>query len=116
MPSAEQFQSMTASVFQSPNEETIIAKQAVLADYGREVRAAISLLPPDVSKSLLQEYKEPQPQLFAQIEDAIMSRELSIESSGQGANLDEEWLRGANTRRMSEIGLSADDDWNTPEA
>lgn len=53
MASAQPFQSMTASVFPSQSAEIVIAKQPVLADYGREVRSAINQLPPDVSATCL---------------------------------------------------------------
>jgi hypothetical protein len=111
---AQQFQSMTASVFPSQNEEVVIAKQPVLADYGREVRSAINQLPPEVSRNLLAEYREPQPQLVAQLEEAIITRELAIENAAQGINLDQQWLQGANARRMDEVGISAGDEWNSP--
>lgn len=114
MASAQQFQSVTASVFPSQSAEFVIAKQPVLADYGREVRSAINQLPPDVSRNLLAEYREPQPQLVAQLEEAIITRELAIENAAQEVNLDQQWLQSANARRMNEVGLSADDDWNSP--
>lgn len=114
MASANQFQSVTASVFPSQSAEIILSKQPVLADYGHEVRSAINQLPPDVSRNLLAEYREPQPQLVAQLEEAIIARELAIESSAQEANLDQQWLQSTNARRMDEVGLSADDDWNSP--
>jgi len=116
MASAQQFQSVTASVFPSQSAETVIAKQPVLADYGREVRSAINQLPPEVSRSLLAAYREPQPQLIAQMEAAIINRELAIESAAQEANLDKQWLQGANARRMDEARLSAEDEWNSPAA
>lgn len=114
MASAQQFQSVTASVFPFQSAEIVIAKQPVLADYGREVRSAINQLPPDVSRNLLAEYREPQPQLVAQLEEAIITRELAIENAAQEVNLDQQWLQSANARRMDEVGLSADDDWNSP--
>lgn len=114
MATAQQFQGMTASVFPSQSTEIVIAKQPVLADYGREVRSVINQLPPDVARNLLAEYREPQPQLIAQLEEAIIARELAIENAAQEINLDQQWLQGAIARRMDEVGLSADDDWNSP--
>lgn len=109
---ADQFQSVGASVFKSQEEEIIIAKQPVLAEYGNEVRSVISKLPPEVSHNLLKEYCEPAPQLLEQLETAIISRELAIENAAQETNLDQKWLQSANARHMDEKGLSADDDWN----
>lgn len=114
MASAQEFQSVGASIFPSQDAEIVIAKQPVLAEYGREVRSAISQLPPEVSRNLLAEYREPQPQLVAQMEGAIMTRELAIENAAQEVNLDQKWLTGETTRRMDEVGLSSDDDWNSP--
>lgn len=113
----QQFQGVLASVIASQDGEVTLAKQPVLADYGREVRAAISALPPDVSGALLKEYREPTPQLVTQMENAIISRELAIEAAEQGQGLDQEWLAGGGQgRKMDEHTLSAGDDWNTPEA
>lgn len=114
MASAHQFQSVTASVFPSQEAEIVIAKQPVLADYGREVRSALNQLPPEVSRNLLGEYREPQPQIVAQLEEAIMSRELSIENAAQETTLDQQWLQSANARRMDEVALGNDDEWNSP--
>lgn len=112
---AQEFKSVVASVFPSQDAEVVIAKQPVLVEYGREVRSAISQLPPEVSRNLLSEYREPQSTLVAQTEEAIMTRELAIENAGQEVNLDQQWLTGANNRRMDEVGLSSDDGWNSPE-
>jgi len=112
--SPHQFQSMAASVFPSQTAETVIAKQPALADYGREVRPAINQLPPEVSRSLLAEYSEPQPQLVARLEEAIITRELAIENAGQETNLDQQWLQNVNAQRIDNLGLSADDGWNSP--
>jgi hypothetical protein len=84
----------------------------VLADYGREVRALVSALPPEVSKGLLAEYREPSPRLVASMESAIAMRELAIEGAAQEANLDQAWLKGGSR----EIGTAAErantDEWN----
>lgn len=114
MASAQSFQSFTASVFPSQDKEVVLGKQPVMAEYGREVRASISQLPPEVSRELLADYREPSPQLVGQVENAILAREHSIEGIEQGANLDQQWLQGAAARRMDEVGLSADDEWNAP--
>ncbi len=114
MASPQDFRSVAASVFPSQTAEIVIAKQPVLGEYGREVRCAINQLPPDVSKALLAEYGEPTATLSAQLEAAIITRELAIENTQSGIDLDQQWLQGENARRMDEVGLSADDDWNSP--
>jgi len=112
--SPHQFQSVTASVFPSQATEIVIGKQPALADYGREVRSAINQFPPDVSRNLIAEYREPSPQLVARLEEAITSRELAIENVAQEANLDQQWLQSANAQHTDNLDLGADDGWNSP--
>lgn len=111
MVSPNQFRSMGASIFPEQEREIILAKQPVLADYGREVRSAISNLPPEISREFLAEYKEPTAHLVGKMEEAILSRELAIENASQESSLDRQWLEGAQ-KKMDEIGLSSDDEWN----
>jgi hypothetical protein len=112
---ATDFQPMLSTVLPSQDIEVTLGKQPILAEYGREVRTAISALPPEVSNGLLAEYREPTPQLVASLENAIMSRELAIENAAQGQNLDQEWLASAGGgRRMDESAVGAGDDWGTP--
>jgi hypothetical protein len=115
MPSAQQFQGMLASVVQSQDQEVILGKQAVLSEHGREVRAAISAFPPEVSRALMSEYREPSPQLVNGIESAIMSRELAIENAEKGVGLDQEWASGGGSgRHLNENDAGAVDPWNEP--
>lgn len=114
MTTANQFQAFTASVFPSHDTEIVIAKQAALSEHGREVRSAVNQLPSEVSRALLGDYKELSPQMIAAAEAAIMTRELSIENAENEVGLDQSWLQSATTRRMDEVGLSSDDDWNEP--
>lgn len=113
---AHDFQSFTASVLPSQDFEVILRKQAPLAEHGREVRLALSQMPPEVTKELLGDYGAPKPEVVAAIEATVITRELSIENAAQEVNLDKEWLSGGGMgRRMDEVGLSADDSWNIPE-
>ena len=111
MPSANDFQSVTASVFESPKTEVIVAKQAVLNEHGHEVRAAISQLPSNVSDNLLDTYQEPSQNLVSQVSNAIGTRESAIDNAAQGNNLDQSWLNQGE-QNSNESGLSAADDWN----
>lgn len=114
MVAATEFQPMLSTVVASQDAEVTLGKQPIMAEYGREVRTAINALPPEISRGLLSEYREPAPQLVAQMETAIMSRELAIEGAAQEANLDTEWLAGGgNGRTIDEHTIGADDDWNT---
>ena len=114
---ATQFQGMIASVVSSQEAEVILGRQPILADYGREVRATLSAFPPEVSRELMSEYREPASHLVAAMEGAIMSRELAIENAAQEVGLDQEWLAGSgNGRKISEASLSADDEWNLDPA
>lgn len=112
MPAATQFQPMLASIIQSQDAEVILGKQPVLAEHGREVRATISALPPEVSRALMSEYREPNPQLVTGIEEAIISRELAIENAEKGIGLDKQWAAGDGPgRNMSEQNFGAKDSW-----
>lgn len=120
MPTPNQFDSVGASVLPSGDREVLLHKQASLSEHGREVRAAIGMLSPDVARELIAEYREPPQSLVAQVEASIISRELSIENIESGATLDQEWLGGAQSRARSfdgqslidESAASAKDDWN----
>jgi hypothetical protein len=110
---AAQFEGMLSSVIQSQDAEVILGKQPIFAEYGREVRSAVNALPPEVSRSLLNEYREPAAQLVSSIEEAIISRELAIENATQEAGLDQQWLAGGGAgRKINEADLSAEDSWN----
>jgi hypothetical protein len=112
---AAQFTGMIASVVSSQDAEVILGKQPILADYGREVRNALNALPPEVSRGLTRDYREPTSQLVAAIEGAIVARELAIENSSQEVTLDKDWLAGGGgSRQIDESGLAAGDDWNSP--
>lgn len=110
---ASDFQGMISTVLQSQFNEVILGKQPVLSDYGREVRAALSALPPDVTNALMSEYRAPTLQLMDTMAAAIIQRELGIEQIEQGVGLDQEWLKGAGAgRSMSESSVGNDDPWN----
>ncbi|PYG97560.1 hypothetical protein CVV67_26430 [Arthrobacter stackebrandtii] len=114
MPTPQEFQSFTASVFPSQAAETVIAKQPVLADYGRELRNAISQLPPDATRTLLGDYGQASPALMTSIEDSILLREFAHERVAQQADVSQEWLNAADTQRtgIDESAAAADDTWN----
>lgn len=113
MTAAHNFQPMGASIFPSQSFEVILHKQAITADYGREVRLAVMQLPDDISKSLLAEYGEPDAGLVASVEASIIERELSLENIAAEIGLDTAYFNGAASRRLDERGLSeGDNDWN----
>lgn len=115
MSAAHKFESFTASVFESQQDEIVVGKQPILADYGRELRSAINQLPPEVTRDLMGDYAEPGPSLITSIENAVTMREYSIENAQQVQNLDQSWLNGAQARNLDEQNLGADDIWNAPE-
>ncbi|MBC3479062.1 hypothetical protein OGV25_23395 [Pseudomonas sp. P1B16] len=114
MPSAQDFQSFTASVFPSQAAEIVIDKQPVLADYGRELRSAINQLPPEATRTLLSEYGGATAQVVTSIEDAILLREFAHERAAQQADLSQEWLNAADRHGpgINEAAVAADDTWN----
>lgn len=114
MPSAQDFQSFTASVFPSQAAEIVIAKQPVLADYGQELRSAVNQLPPEASRALLGEYGTASPALVSGIEDAIVQREFAHEHAARQANLSQNWLNAADAHAsgIDESLAAADDIWN----
>ncbi|HDS1733921.1 hypothetical protein [Pseudomonas sp. BP8] len=114
MPTAQDFQSFTASVFPSQSAEVVIAKQPVLADHGRDLRSAINQLPPEASRTLLSEYGAATPALVTTIEDAILLREFAFEHAAQQANLSKDWLSDADahTSGINESVAASNDTWN----
>lgn len=114
MPTAQAFQSFTASVFPSQSTETVIAKQPVLAEYGRELRNAISQLPPEATRSLLGEYGQASPALITSIEGSILDREFAHERAAQQAAVSQDWLTAADAHGtgINESAAAADDTWN----
>ena len=114
MPTAEAFQSFTASVFPSPEAEIVIAKQPVLADHGRELRSAINQLPPDATRSLLGEYGQASQELVSSIERSILQREHAHEQVAQQANISQDWLNGGDmhSQGIDESVAAAHDSWN----
>ncbi len=117
MATAQEFKSVGISIFPSQDREIILGKQPVLAEYGAGVREAIRKLPPEVSKGLLAEYGAPSAGLIASLEESIISREFAIDNAAKGVNLDQEWAQGGGlNRRMNEVGLSENDEWNESPA
>lgn len=110
----QQFEGMLPSVVQSQESEVTLAKQPVMADYGREVRAIVSALPPEVSAGLLNSYQPPAPPVMAAMEGAIAARELAADHVSQNIGVDQTWLAqpGAG-RAISENQMGARDDWNS---
>ena len=106
------FQGMTASIFPSQDGEITVSKQAVLAEYGREVRLALNQLPPDVSKQLLSAYQKPTVELIRILEEAITSREFAIDNAAKEANLDQQWAADKTLRQASDLDLHSQDEWN----
>lgn len=109
---ATDFKPVTASIFPSQSAEITLGKQHVLAEHGAQVRAAISQLPPEVTRLVMGPYAEPRVSLFAATEAAIIQRELAVENAAQEVNLDKTWLSGASPRRISENAAGVDDEWN----
>ena len=104
---------MLSSVIVSQQADVTLGKQPVLADHGRLVRAAISALPPEVSRALLGDYQAAAPALIAALGNAIQSRELSIDNASQHVNLDHAWLSGdGRGRTVDEVTVGAADNWS----
>lgn len=107
------FVSVISSVVPSQEVEVIVGKQPILAVYGQEVRAALGALPPEVSRALTGEYREPSAALLQAVEGALIARELAHEGAAREADLDREWLAsGGSGRSLEEGALGADDSWN----
>lgn len=117
MASASQFKPVLASVFESQTQEIVINKQPILAEHGRELRAAVNQLPTELNRELLSAYAEPKPAVVTKIEDAIVLREFAIENAAAEKDLDQEWLAGGKALARNNINeqyLGADDEWNEP--
>lgn len=109
---ATDFKPVTASIFPSQTAEITLGKQHILGEHGAQVRAAISQLPPEVTRLIMGPYAEPRLSLFSATEAAIIQRELAVENAAQEVNLDKKWLSGAAPRSMNENSVGAEDDWN----
>ena len=112
------FQSMASSILPSQEREVLIAKQSALHLHGQETRSVLKQLPPSVVDSLMGEYRQPAPQVLAEVATAIAGREHIFEFAQKGQNLDVDWFQqGAGTlRQVQEAGLGADDPWNAGPA
>jgi hypothetical protein len=111
MLTTDQFKPMLSTVLASQDAEVILGRQSAVAEYGREVRAALSVLPPEVSHGLLAEYRKPSPQLLNQIGETILLRETANDQAKK-QTLDQEWLSGDGTgRKMLDNGVG--DPWNS---
>jgi hypothetical protein len=107
------FVSMISSVVPSQESEVILGKQPILAIYGQEVRNALGALPPEISRALTSEYREPSAGLLQGVERVLIARELAPDGAAQEASLDREWLaNGGSGRGLEEGALSAEDSWN----
>ncbi len=112
---ASQFEPMLSTVVASQSTEVTLGRQPIMAEYGGEVRKAINALPTELSRGLMAEYKEPAPQLLAELEGSIMSRELAIENAAQEKTIDQEWLSGAGAgRKIDESNIGEKDAWLEP--
>jgi hypothetical protein len=97
-------------------EQVFMGKQSALSDQSRDIRAAMNMMPPEVSKGIINAYELPKPALIVQIEQTIVSRELSIDNVNQGVTLDKEWASGAGqSRSIDEEVIGEKDNWNEPE-
>jgi len=116
MPRAADFRPFTAAISPSPEKEVLVAKQAVLAEHGREVRAAIRQLEPEVSGALLDHYTMPTEEAVSEIEMAIADHEAL---SAAVAAYDEAQLVDGNAPLRGNVladgELSADDPWIRPD-
>lgn len=107
------FIGMISSVVPSQEAEVIVGKQPILAIYGQEVRTALGALPPEISRLLTGDYREPSAALLQAVEGALIARELAQEGAAREADLDREWLASSGSGRGLEEGaLGAEDSWN----
>jgi len=103
------------TVLTSQDNEVILGKQPIMAEYGREVRVMLSKLPPEITKELISEYKVSTPEFSEKMEQAIMAREFVNENVAHENNLDKKWLSAHGSgRKFSEQALSVADEWNSP--
>lgn len=112
MTSMATFKPLGASIFPTQDFEVIAAKQPVLASMGACVRSVLAQMEPELNNRLLAEYGDPQPDVVRSLEASLIQRELSLDVDEN--ELDMAYFNGATSRRMSEVGLSASDEWDSP--
>ena len=111
MPSANQFQPVSATVSASPTDEVLVAKQAALTDHSHEVRASLQQLEPGLARDLLARYETPSPAVVRDVALAIADHESLTAALAAGGGLD---LAGGQDSRADvteNLDLHADDPW-----
>ncbi len=104
---------MLSSVVQSQDAEVTIAKQPIMAEIGREVRAIVNAMPAEVSSGLMTAYVEPAAHVMTAMEVAISAREMVVDNASQEKGIDSQWLSNAGPgREISESVAAAGDEWN----
>lgn len=112
MNAALQFKPVGPSVFPSQLFEVISQKQSALSDVGQTIRGVLSQLDPEITASLLSEYKDPDNSLIQKMEAGLIERELLI--SIDENTLDTGYFNSKASLRMDDLGIGPDDDWNSP--
>lgn len=114
MSAALQFKPLVASVFlsQTFEEDDFISKQSVLSGVGLNMRNTLSQLEPDVTVALLSEYKDPDNSAIQRLEASLIEREMLV--SIDENTLDTGYFNSQAARRMEDLGIGPDDEWNGP--
>lgn len=112
MMSASAFRPMGASIFESPQREVIVGKQAIMANYGHEVRGLLAQFDSELTKNMVSAYQEIEQDVLAQVEATMIERELNVKVDENA--LDADYFNAGNKERFNQVGLSDKDDWDTP--
>ncbi len=114
MLSASDFKGVIQPIYTSCGRETLASRQSSLREYSNDVKAALSILPPDVVSGVFKEYTIPTPEILNNVMNAMLTKEFVLENAAQGNNIDKTWLEsGDRPRKIDESNLSSNDEWNS---
>ncbi len=108
------FKGVIQPIFTSSGRESLASRQSSLREYSNDIKAALSILPPDVVSGVFKEYTTPTPDILNNVMNAMLTKEFVLENAAQGNNIDKTWLdSGEKPRKIDESNLSSEDEWNS---
>ncbi|MBJ8931582.1 hypothetical protein [Citrobacter freundii] len=92
-----------------PQQPKQVSKQLELAEVSQEIRAAYTVLPPDVSREMFSDYGAEKNEAIQHLMNNLLTKEFVLNEVAQGNNLDQDWMLG---QKAIDTNVSVDDDWN----
>lgn len=92
-----------------PQQPKQVSKQLELTEISQEVKAAYSLLPPDVSHGMFADYGAEKGEATQHLMNNLLTKEFVLSELAQGNNLDQDWILNQG---VSDTNIAASDEWN----